>query len=315
MVATKRSQGVRAKTQPQLVLDGAAPTIPFEMDSQLEFGDRQALNLGTGASHQYRWAVDEIREVRGFNPRIETAAYKAGIERLALEIAENGFDESQPLLVFPIREGSKTVLAVRDGHRRLQAVRLANHYLDDGKNRQIDQLPVIIEEWADPRSLTLSVMQRNDQLALTVFETAIVAFRAHLKLGMSTMEIASEFKRSEMHIKGLLLLANADRRIQDLVIEDKTTATTAIKAIRLYKDGAPERLVEVTAGKGKVRPRDLPGERLKRVMRKVGARLLLTIKDIEADPGFKRLRRETRESISDLLEKVREAEKEDPVDK
>ena len=247
--------------------------------------------------------------VRGFNPRIETAAYKAGIERLALEIAENGFDESQPLLVFPIREGSKTVLAVRDGHRRLQAVRLANHYLDDGKNRQIDQLPVIIEEWADPRSLTLSVMQRNDQLALTVFETAIVAFRAHVKLGMSTMEIASEFKRSEMHIKGLLLLANADRRIQDLVIEDKTTATTAIKAIRLYKDGAPERLVEVTAGKGKVRPRDLPGERLKRVMRKVGARLLLTIKDIEADPGFKRLRRETRESISDLLEKVREAER------
>ncbi|MDV6320959.1 ParB/Srx family N-terminal domain-containing protein, partial [Chromohalobacter sp. HP20-39] len=88
------------------------------------------------------------------------AAAAAGIERLALEIAENGFDESQPLLVFPIREGSKTVLAVRDGHRRLQAVRLANHYLDDGKNRQIDQLPVIIEEWADPRSLTLSVMQR-----------------------------------------------------------------------------------------------------------------------------------------------------------
>ena len=31
MVATKRGQGVRAKTQPQLVIDGAAPTIPFEM--------------------------------------------------------------------------------------------------------------------------------------------------------------------------------------------------------------------------------------------------------------------------------------------
>lgn len=314
MVATKRGQGVRAKTQPQLVIDGAAPTIPFEMASDLEFGERQALSLGSDASH-YRPAVDEIRVIRGFNPRIETVAFKAGIERLARAIAENGFDESQPLLVFPIRDGDKTVLGLRDGHRRLEAVKLANRYLAEEGKALIDRLPVVIEEWADARSLTLSLMKRDDQVPLTVFETAIVAFRAHAKQGMSAMEIATEFKRSEMHIKGLLLLAQADRRIQDLVIEGKTTATTAIKAIRLYKDGAPERLVEATAGKGKIRPRDLPGERLKRVMRKVGTRLLMTIKDIEADPGFKRLRPETRESISDLLEKVREAEKEDPVDK
>ena len=285
MVATKRGQGVRAKTQPQLVIDGAAPTIPFEMDSHLEFGERQALNVSSDAG-QYMPAVDEIRVIRGFNPRIETVAFKAGIERLARSIAENGFDESQPLLVFPIRDGLNTVLALRDGHRRLEAVRLANRYLAQEEKTLIERLPVIVEEWADSRSLTLSLMKRDDLVPLTVFETAIVAFRSHVKLG-----------------------------IQDLVIEDKTKATTAIKAIRMYKDGAPERLVEVTAGKGKVRPRDLPGERLKRVMRKVGARLLLTIKDIEADPGFEHLLPETRESISDLLEKVREAEKEDSVDK
>ena len=314
MVATKRGQGVRAKTQPQLVIDGAAPTIPFEMDSHLEFGERQALNVSSDAG-QYMPAVDEIRVIRGFKPRIETVAFKAGIERLARSIAENGFDESQPLLVFPIRDGLNTVLALRDGHRRLEAVRLANRYLAQEEKTLIERLPVIVEEWADSRSLTLSLMKRDDLVPLTVFETAIVAFRSHVKLGMSTKEIAAEFKLSETHIKGLLLLAQADRRIQDLVIEDKTKATTAIKAIRMYKDGAPERLVEVTAGKGKVRPRDLPGERLKRVMRKVGARLLLTIKDIEADPGFEHLLPETRESISDLLEKVREAEKEDSVDK
>jgi hypothetical protein len=302
------------KKQPSPLV-GEQLVIPLESDLTFVVGAKKKAFAGTPSSDLYRPLIEKIRVVEGFNPRINTKKYREKIEWLARKIAREGYDATQTMVVWLVREGNEDIPCLHDGHRRLEAVFLANEYrAQEGKPR-IDRVPVTIIDEPESKSLNAALIHRNDKEKLTLLEKAIVAYRLH-KDGLSVDDICdqledSQGRPSDVHVKGMLLLAGADRRIQVMVAEDKITATTAIDVLRKHKDGALEYLLKTTEGKDHVRPRDLPGALVKRVTKKIAPKLVGAMKEIETDPAFGQLSETTRATIKDLLDKLREAEEKD----
>lgn len=122
----------------------------------------------------------------------------------------------------------------------------------------------------------------------------------------------SQGELTPYYIEGLLLLASADRRIHEIVAEDKISGTEAIKQIRKHKANALSFLQRATDGKEHVRPRDLPGALVKRVTKKIAPRLVTAVRELETDPAYGQLKEETRLKIKELMDRLSEAEKKDP---
>lgn len=216
---------------------GEQLVIPLDVDLAFQAGVKKKAFEGTKSADLYRPLIEKIRVIDGFNPRIKTRKYRLGIEKLARDMARDGFDETQTLTVFLIYENGQHIICLHDGHRRLEAVFLANQYRVAEGKPPIERVPVTITDKADSKSLNLGVIRRNDKEPLTVLEKAILAHRLNTVDGMSPEEIAVEMQDSQgeltpYYIEGLLLLASADRRIHEIVAEDKISGTEAIKQIR-----------------------------------------------------------------------------------
>lgn len=296
---------------------GEQLVIPLDVDLAFQSGVKKKAFEGTKSADLYRPLIEKIRVIDNFNPRIKTKKYRLGIEKLARDMARDGFDETQTLTVFLIYENGQHIICLHDGHRRLEAVFLANQYrVAEGKPR-IERVPVTITDKADSKSLNLGVIRRNDKEPLTVLEKAILAHRLNTVDGMSPEDIAVEMQDSQgeltpYYIEGLLLLASADRGIHEIVAEDKISGTEAIKQIRKHKTNALTFLQRATDGKEHVRPRDLPGALVKRVTKKIAPRLVTAVRELEADPAYGHLKEETRQKIKELMDRLSEAEKKDP---
>lgn len=296
---------------------GEQLVIPLDVDLAFQAGVKKKAFEGTKSADLYRPLIEKIRVIDGFNPRIKTRKYRLGIEKLARDMARDGFDETQTLTVFLIYENGQHIICLHDGHRRLEAVFLANQYRVAEGKPPIERVPVTITDKADSKSLNLGVIRRNDKEPLTVLEKAILAHRLNTVDGMSPEEIAVEMQDSQgeltpYYIEGLLLLASADRRIHEIVAEDKISGTEAIKQIRKHKANALSFLQRATDGKEHVRPRDLPGALVKRVTKKIAPRLVTAVRELETDPAYGQLKEETRLKIKELMDRLSEAEKKDP---
>ncbi|CAB3754269.1 hypothetical protein [Paraburkholderia humisilvae] len=296
---------------------GEQLVIPIDVDLTFQTGVKKKAFEGTKSADLYRPLIEKIRVIDGFNPRIKTRKYRLGIEKLARDMVRSGFDETQTLTVFLIYENEHHIICLHDGHRRLEAVFLANQYLAAEGKPRIERVPVTITEKNDSKSLNIGVVRRNDKEPLTVLEKAILARRLNTVDGMSPEEIAVEMQDSEgeltpYYIEGLLLLAGAERGIHEIVAEDKISGTEAIKQIRKHKANALSFLQRATDGKEHVRPRDLPGALVKRVTKKIAPRLVTAVRELEADPAYDQLKEETRLKIKDLMDRLSDAEKKDP---
>jgi ParB-like chromosome segregation protein Spo0J len=203
--------------------------------------------------------IQDIYEQPGFNLRDPDAVdengetFEEGINRFAEYIAAGG--------TFPpieIRIRSEGGVWVVDGHRRrlavLRAMELGAPLAD--KNGDV-WIHTIAFEGNDVDRLT-RIMTSNESRKLTDLERAN-GYKRLAAFGLSSSDIAARVGRSRPHVEQLLILANANHDVQEMVKAGKVSATAAIDLVRKEGENAGAVLGEkvAAAGGGRVKKGDL----------------------------------------------------------
>lgn len=217
--------------------------------------DERTVRRGDGFSAD----IDELHFEEGFNPRdLNTPARREYILAM-LEAYKGGLVKFPPIAV---SVGEKGKLIVRDGHCRTTMYRLA-------REQGVVVPPVQLEEVrGNSQDFLLLALNRSRSNPLTPLEIALGAKRLR-NSGMTEAQIAksipSTSDKGEMSItrvKQLLVLADAEPDVHDLVSQEKVTADVAIPVVKEHGAEAGRYLREKLAGRTKVTNATLHGRSL-----------------------------------------------------
>lgn len=199
-----------------------------------------------------------IRVKAGFNLRELDAEYEAGIEELTAYIMAGGV--IPPLEVVALADGSGVEIV--DGHRRYDALSRAI-----ARGMPIE-LVAIIGFQGNETDRQARIFTSNKNFQLRPLEAAR-GFKRFRGAGLDSAEIATIVHFSRTHVENYLVLADAERDVQDLVRACKVSADVAIEAVRKLGAKAGEFLAgkvnqAKAAGKSKVTPSTIHGRALPR---------------------------------------------------
>lgn len=221
------------------------PKADFELDlvpgsvtsTMKELGGSPAMG---GAGALYMVPPSAIREIEGFNVRVDTPDYLTHIETLKASIKTEGFYRDKPLDGYVQKEEAGTVLYLTGGYSRYRAVR---ELADEG--HVVEAVPFIVKPAGQSlEDLTVALVQGNEGRPLSIYERAIVAKR--LKgMGVEDARISERLNITSRYLADLLLLAGAPVSVRNLVIRGKVSGTEAVKQLRSSGKGAAEK---ITAG-------------------------------------------------------------------
>lgn len=222
---------------------------------------RDLLAEGTAARvNAMKFRIEDIHEEPGFNLREEGEDLDASIEALADFIAAGG---TYPPVEIRIRQEGGVWLV--DGHRRRRAILKC---IERGvpladKNGDV-WVNVTAFEGNDVKRAA-RILTSDERKTLGDLERA----RGYQRLaayGLSSTEIAAEVGRSRPHVEQMLILANANRDVHELVRGGKVTASAAIEVVRKHGEEAGALLGGKVAEKGgaKLKESDVKGKALPR---------------------------------------------------
>ncbi|MFQ1062192.1 ParB/RepB/Spo0J family partition protein [Bordetella trematum] len=199
-----------------------------------------------------------IRVKVGFNLRDLDAEYEAGIEDLTAYIISGGI--LPPLEVVALPDGSGVEIV--DGHRRYDALGRAI-----ARGFPIAWVAIIAFQGNEiDRQARIYTSNKNAQLRPLEAARGFKRFRG---AGLTVAEIAAITHFSRTHVENYLVLADAERDVQELVRSCKVSAEVAINAVRRLGESAGAFLAgEVdqakAAGKSKVTASTIHGRALPR---------------------------------------------------
>ncbi len=173
--------------------------------------------------------VDMIKTIAGFNVRIHDADYEAHIEWIKNSIIQNGFFSHKPLTGYAGKEGEQTFIYCVGGASRLEAAKRAI-----AAGAPITALPVVLSPAGTSMiDLTLGVAIDNDGQQLKPYERAILIKRA-IGYGAEPDAIASKMGISGQYVTDLLYLLGLPNAIQQMVINNQTSAGHAVVMARKH---------------------------------------------------------------------------------
>lgn len=195
--------------------------------------------------------IDDIHEEPGFNLRREGEDLDASIDALAEFIFAGGI--IPPLEVRPRDDGGVFVV---DGHRRRRAILKAIE-----RGAPIEWVAVVAFSGNDVDRVA-RIMTSAEGRALAPLEVA-AGYKRLTAFGLSPEDIAGRVHKTRQHVDQLLILANANADVQQMVADGIVSATLAIDVVRKHGDKAGEYLRDKTAGKrkitaGTIKPKALP---------------------------------------------------------
>lgn len=200
----------------------------------------------------------DIRVKPGFNLRDLDAEYEAGVEELTVYIMGGG--PLPPLEVVALPDGSGVELV--DGHRRYDAFGRAI-----ARGFPIEWVPIIAFQ-GNAVDREARIFTSNKNAPLRPLEAAR-GFKRFRGAGLDTAEIAALVHCSRTHVENYLVLADAERDVQELVRSSQVAADVAIEAVRKLGARAGEFLSgkvgqAKAAGKTKVTASTIHGRALPR---------------------------------------------------
>jgi ParB family chromosome partitioning protein len=201
-------------------------------------------------------ALDSIHEEPGFNLREEGEDLDASISALAQYIAAGGIVPA--LEVRPRAAGGVFVV---DGHRRRRAFVKAR----DELGAPVGAISIVAFTGNDADRVA-RIMTSAEGRALAPLEVA----RGYKKLaafGKTPDEIADMVGKTRQHVDQLLILANANSDVQQMVKDGTVSGATAVKLVREHGEDAGQVLQEElgkakAAGKTKVTVGTIQGKAL-----------------------------------------------------
>ena len=274
----------------------------LDFDQTINPGNVKGAMRNASATSRDLWFVrpDELQVMPNFNVRIRTPEFEAGIRDLADSIKTNGFYPYRPLAGIVVRSGATETIYITDGHRRLEAAKLA---LSEGA--PIEDLPVVISpKGTSMEDLTVALAQTNAGVPLTTYELALVCTRLS-KFGMDSRQIGSRLSKSAQYVDKLLSLMAAPRPLRLLVEKGTVSATQAIEAIDRFGDKALANLeaaaaTAAAAGKTRITGKHTAPS-FNREVRKAGPKLFFAVRDLKTDPAYPSLSPQLREKLEELL--------------
>lgn len=205
-----------------------------------------------------KFRVEDIHEEPGFNLRREGEDLEASIDALAAYIAEGGIYPPLEVRVRP--EGGVFVV---DGHRRRRALlKVADQVRDGDGNLWVN----VIQFTGNDADRIARIITSAEGRALSQLEVAD-GYKRLAALNWTPEQIAKKVGKTRQHVDQLLILANANTDVQQLVQAGTVSATTAIDTVRKQGDDAGKALAaEVekakAAGKTKVTNATIKGKPL-----------------------------------------------------
>jgi ParB family chromosome partitioning protein len=156
------------------------------------------------------------------------------LEELAASIRANGI--IQPLIVRRVGEAYQIVA----GERRWRAARLAG----------LTEVPVIVQEIADPKMLELALIENIQREDLNPIETAWAYERLGRELGLSQEEIGKRTGKERSTITNMLRLLRLPDEVQLLLAEQRLFMGQARAILALDSAEDQIRLAEKAAAQG-----------------------------------------------------------------
>lgn len=177
-------------------------------------------------------SLKDIHEEPGFNLRIEGEDLEASIDALAEHIKQGG--QIPPLEVRPRADGGVWIV---DGHRRARAIARA---LDAGAPladaEGVVWVAVVAFNGNDADRVARVITSAEGRM-LSPLETAM-GYKRLQAFGWDNTRIAQAVGRTSNHVHQLLILANANSDVHELVGAGKVSATLAIDAVRKHGEKA-----------------------------------------------------------------------------
>lgn len=177
--------------------------------------------------------ISKIKEQQGFNTRYDLG----DLQELKQSIISEGLKRQLKCK----RVGDDYILT--DGHRRFAAMQIA---LSEGIILPKIKVEVEPDSYTDEKR-TLDIILLNQGKPLTLLEEARVYQRGVTEYGWTAFDISKKTGKTKSHIHNLIMLANSDKRIQELVIANKVSALSAVKVIQVYKDNPELQIKELSA--------------------------------------------------------------------
>ncbi len=226
-------------------------TPPASFKSMINAG---TLKRADAMKARYR----DIHVKPDFNLRDRDSFYEAAVEELTAYIMSGG--QLPALEVAPLPDGSGVELI--DGHRR-----------HDGYGRAIargfpiEWVPIVAFQ-GNEIDRQARIFTSNKNAPLRPLEAAR-GFKRFRGAGLDSAEIAAIVHCSRTHVENYLVLADAERDVQELVRACTVSADVAIEAVRKLGARAGEFLAgkvdqAKAAGKSKVTPSTIHGRALPR---------------------------------------------------
>jgi len=296
--------------QEVILKQSAIPPAEFNFDLLLG-GIKSAME---GVKSRDLWMVstediEKLHVLEGLNVRIKDKALQEHIRDLANKMKAEGFKASKPLEVIVLEEGGESRLVVTDGHCRLAAVKIA---IEEGA--EIKQIPCIAlpSKGTSLQDLVAGLVTNNTGKPLTTYETALVCKRL-FGYGWKEAQIAERLAFGEAYVNMLLELVSAPLSIITMVQNGEVAATFAVEMMRKHRGKAVEILRQgltsaKAAGKSRVTSSYLPGAALQKLVKRQASSLYEAAKSITQDPGYKRLSKDTRTKLDQLLADIAERE-------
>lgn len=202
--------------------------------------------------------IEDIHEEDGFNLRREGEDLEASIDALAAYMVDGGIYPPLEVRVRP--EGGVYVV---DGHRRRRALlKVADKMRDGDGNLWVN----VIQFTGNDADRIARIITSAEGRALSQLEVAD-GYKRLSALNWTPEQIAKKVGKTRQHVDQLLILANANTDVQQLVQAGTVSATTAIDTVRKQGEDAGKTLAaEVekakAAGKAKVTAATIKGKPL-----------------------------------------------------
>lgn len=204
--------------------------------------------------------LQNLHEEPGFNLREESAELAASIDELAAYIFAGGVYPA--LEVRPREEGGAWIV---DGHRRRRALEKAlamgAPLADKNGDVWIDVVPFN----GNDADRTLRVMTSNENMKLSPLEVSRGLKRLR-NFGWSVADIANKMGKSRARVEQLLVLADSNSDVQNMVATGAVSASVAIDTVRAHGEKAGAVIAEAAKAKAgkKVTAKSIPTAKVNR---------------------------------------------------
>ncbi|MDR6481098.1 ParB/RepB/Spo0J family partition protein [Paraburkholderia terricola] len=258
-------------------------------------GNTKAAVKAAGGGSSDLWTVppDQIH----YDPRDNVRPLDQDrVRHLAELMKANGYDRKKPLGCFVRKVDGQDRIFVYEGQHRYHAALLAIREGGFAKDKEIDRLPVVIDEAKSVNRVNLiyAGITNNDGEKLTPLQLAEKVVELQ-EFGESNAAICKRLNVTDQTIRDVLLLAHAPAPLHKLVREKVVSSTLAIEEIRAHGgEKALERLQSAAQqasaeGKAKVTKKALAKSVEGKVSAAQAKQLLQALQSVLHDPVFGKL--------------------------